>query len=139
MIARHEILIEQYCYVIRIEALTMVEIARKEILPAVMRYSADLAEAINVKKTAAPKLKCNYEAKLVTWLSALIDGIDEAADVLEHGVADMKGDTTAQAFHIRDTVLGRMAALRKLCDEAETVTAADYWPFPTYGDLLFGV
>ena len=59
--------------------------------------------------------------------------------MLEHGVADMKGDATAQAFHIRDTVLGRMAALRKLCDEAETVTAADYWPFPTYGDLLFGV
>jgi glutamine synthetase len=51
----------------------------------------------------------------------------------------MKGDNTAQAFHIRDTVLGRMAALRKLCDEAEAVTAAEYWPFPTYGDLLFGV
>ena len=137
--SRYEISMENYVRTVRIEALTMVEIARKEILPAIMRYSADLAEAINAKKAAAPKLKCNYEAKLVTWLSALIDGIDEAADVLEHGVADMKGDATAQAFHIRDTVLGRMTALRKLCDEAETVTAADYWPFPTYGDLLFGV
>ena len=69
----------------------------------------------------------------------MIDGIDEATGALEKSILRIKGDNTEQAFHIRDEVLCRMEELRGLCDEAETVTAADYWPFPTYGDLLFGV
>ena len=69
-----------------------------------------------------------------------MDAIDDATAVLEKCI-DMHNDddNTAKAFYIRDEVLGRMQDLRRVCDEAETITAADCWPFPTYGDLLFGV
>ena len=114
--------------------------ARKEILPAVVRWCGDLAAMMNEKKTADPELRCSYEKKQISRLSELIDAIDDATAVLERCVsAGMVGDNTANAFYIRDEVLGRMDDLRKLCDEAETITAASYWPFPTYGDLLFGV
>jgi glutamine synthetase len=114
--------------------------ARKEILPAVVRYCGDLANTLNGKKQADPELACSYEKKQVRRLSQLIDEIDDATTVLETCLnSNMHGDNTENAFYIRDEVLGRMAELRKLCDEAETMTAASYWPFPTYGDLLFGV
>ncbi|MCR5089366.1 MAG: glutamine synthetase III [Oscillospiraceae bacterium] len=138
--ARCEITMENYVRTVRIEALTMVGIARKEILPAVVRYTDDLARAFNDKTAAVPELACNYEKKLLRRLSALSDSIDAAADVLEDGIARLDGkDTGTQAMYIRDVLLDRMAKLRTVCDEAETVTEADYWPFPTYGDLLFGV
>jgi glutamine synthetase len=137
--SRYEISMENYVRTVRIEALTMVDMARKEILPAVVRYCGDLASVLNTKKAAAPELGCGYETRQVKHLSALIDGIDEATEMLEKSVLALEGDNTKQAFHIRDEVLCRMAELRALCDEAETMTAASYWPFPTYGDLLFGV
>ena len=137
--SRYEISMENYVRTVRIEALTMVDMARKEILPSVIRYCGDLSASLNAKKAAVPDLSCSYETKLVRALSGLIDGIDEATGALEKSILRIKGDNTEQAFHIRDEVLCRMEELRGLCDEAETVTAADYWPFPTYGDLLFGV
>ena len=138
--SRYEITMENYVRTVRIEALTMVDIARKEILPAILRYVGDLSAALNEKRKAVAVLPCRADTKLLTKLSALSDGIDEAIDALEASIsARDEGDMTAQAFHIRDEVLEKMAALRALCDEAETLTAADYWPFPTYGDLLFGV
>ena len=138
--SRYEICMENYVRTVRIEALTMVDMARKEILPAVVRWCGDLAAMMNEKKTADPELRCSYEKKQISRLSELIDAIDDATAVLERCVsAGMVGDNTANAFYIRDEVLGRMDDLRKLCDEAETITAASYWPFPTYGDLLFGV
>ena len=77
---------------------------------------------------------------MVKQLDALVNGIDAATGELERSMEETGGkDMTAQAFHIRDEVIDRMEKLRALCDEAETVTAASYWPFPTYGDLLFGV
>ena len=137
--SRYEISMENYVRTVRIEALTMVDMARKEILPAVVRYCGDLSGTLIAKKAAAPDLACSYETKQVKRLSVLIDGIDDATEVLERSVLALEGDNTKQAFHIRDEVLCRMAELRALCDEAETLTAASYWPFPTYGDLLFGV
>ena len=137
--SRYEISMENYVRTVRIEALTMVDMARKEILPAVVRYCGDLSAALNAKKAAAPELACAYETKQIRRLSVLIDGIDDATEVLERSVLALEGDNTKQAFHIRDDVLCKMAELRALCDEAETMTAAGYWPFPTYGDLLFGV
>ena len=137
--SRYEISMENYVRTVRIEALTMVDMARKEILPAVVRYCGDLASVLNNKKAAAPELGCGYETRQVKRLSVLIDSIDEATDALEKSVLALEGDNTKQAFHIRDDVLCRMTELRALCDEAETITAAEYWPFPTYGDLLFGV
>ena len=138
--SRYEISMENYVRTVRIEALTMVDMARKEILPAVVRWCGDLSRTLNEKKAADPDLSCSYEKKQVRRLSELIDAIDDAAAVLENSINTLGGaDITERAFCIRDEVLGRMDALRRLCDEAETVTAASFWPFPTYGDLLFGV
>ena len=137
--SRYEISMENYVRTVRIEALTMVDMARKEILPAVVRYCGDLASVLNAKKAAAPELGFAYESRQVKRLSVLIDSIDEATEALEKSVLALDGDNTKQAFHIRDEVLCKMSELRALCDETETITAADYWPFPTYGDLLFGV
>ena len=118
----------------------MVDMARKEILPAVIRYCGDLSESVNARLKSCPGLPCKCESRLIHKLSELVDGIDEAIDVLAASIDEMEGkEITEQAFHIRDILLNRMAELRTLCDEAETLTAASYWPFPTYGDLLFGV
>ena len=117
----------------------MLDMARKEILPAIMRYCGHLSSALISKKEVLPELSCKYDTKLIRVLSALVDSIDEAIGTLERSIVSLDGDNTKQAFKIRDEVLVRMAVLRSLCDEAETLTAANYWPFPTYGDLLFGV
>ena len=137
--SRYEITLENYVRTVRIEALTMLDMARRQILPALLRYRGDLASSLDAAKRVVPVLPCQAELKLITRLSGLIDAIDEATDALAACVAAMEGDVSAEAFYIRDRVLDGMAALRKVCDEAETVTAAEYWPFPTYGDLLFGV
>ena len=86
-------------------------------------------------------LECGYETKAVKRLSALADSADEKTEALEKAVTslDAIGDVTAEANFVRDELLPQMAELRATCDEAETLTAASYWPFPTYGDLLFGV
>ena len=138
--SRYEITMENYVRTVRIEALTMADMARKEILPAVLRYTGDLAAEISEKKKAVAVLPCRAETKLLEKLSILSDEIDAAIDALEESIDGCTGeDITAQAFFIRDELLGKMSALRALCDKAETLTAASYWPFPTYGDLLFKV
>ncbi len=139
--SRYEIQLENYVRSVRIEALTMADMARKEIIPAVAAYGAALAEGAAKKKALSPELSCAYETGLVRRLSALADGADAATAALEQAVAalDALGDVTAESEHVRDTLLPRMGELRAVCDEAETRTAASYWPFPSYGDLLFGV
>ena len=138
--SRYEITMENYVRTVRIEALTMADMAREEILPAVLRYTGDLAAGINEKKKAVAVLPCRAETRLLEKLSVLSDEIDAAIDALKEGIDGCTGeDITVQAFFIRDELLGKMAALRALCDEAETLTAASYWPFPTYGELLFKV
>ena len=138
--SRYEITMENYVRTVRIEALTMADMARKEILPAVLRYTNDLASGISEKKKAAASLPCRAESTLLEKLSGFADEIDGAIDALEASIGSCDGgDITAQAFFIRDELLGRMDTLRALCDRAEMLTAASYWPFPTYGDLLFKV
>ena len=137
--SRYEITLENYVRTVRIEALTMADMARREILPALMRYRGDLALSVGAAKQAVPVLPCRSDGKRITQLSSLIDAIDEATDALAGCIEAMGGDVTEEAFYIRDRVLDAMSALRGVCDEAETITAASYWPFPTYGDLLFGV
>ena len=117
----------------------MADMAGKEILPAVLRYTGDLAAGICEKKKAAAGLPCRADSRLLEKLSLLSDEIDSAIDALEASIDSCGGDITAQAFFIRDELLRKMDALRALCDKAETLTAASYWPFPTYGDLLFKV
>ena len=139
--SRYEITMENYCKTVHIEALTMVDMARREILPAVAAYVRDLSEGLVARKSAAPGASCAYETGLVTRLSGLLDEMNAATDALEGAVIRLKtvADVTENAEMIRDTVLQKMAELRVVCDEAEAQTAAKYWPFPAYDKLLFGV
>ena len=139
--SRCEITLENYCKTVVIEANTMVDMARKQILPAVAGYTADLASAAAAKKAAAPGVACRYETDLISRLSVLTDQISIKTDALESAVLALKdtSDAAEESCAIRDTVLGKMAELRAVADESETLTAEKYWPFPTYGELLFGV
>ena len=139
--SRYEISLENYCKTVTIEGLTMVDMARKEILPAVESYLGDLSGFAAAKSAAVPGLSDKYETAQITQLSGLVDEIYEAAQALDTTLVRLKdiSDFTDAAYVIRDVVLQKMAELRVVCDEAEILTAAKYWPFPTYGDLLFGV
>ena len=139
--SRCEIMLENYCKTVVIEANTMVDMARKQILPAVAGFTADLAEDVAAKKAAAPLVSCGYETGMIAKLSALTDQIAIKTDELEAAVLELKNASgvVEEAYAIRDTVLSKMADLRAVADEAETLTAEKVWPFPTYGELLFGV
>ena len=139
--SRCEIMLENYCKTIVIEANTMVDMAKREIIPAVEAYTMELAKTVSTKKSVDKTLACQYESSLIKKLSILTDQMAFRTDALETAlveIQDMK-DIKTQSCEIRDTVLIRMQELRIACDEAETVTAKKYWPFPTYGDLLFSV
>ena len=139
--SRYEICLENYCKTVNIEGLTMVDMARKEILPAVEAYLGDLSGTVAAKTAAVPGLACKYEKELISKLSKLTDEIGDAVSSLDTTLIRLKAvpDITDAAYVIRDVVLQKMAELRVVCDEAESITADKYWPFPTYGDLLFGV
>ena len=139
--SRYEALLENYCKAVLIEARTMADMANTDILPSVSAFSKKLGEAYAAKKSVSPELECKYEKSLVSELSALLD--DAACDVKElsdtvAALADVK-DYAKEAEIIKDSIIPEMAKLRKACDKAETLTSEKYWPFPTYGKLLFGV
>ena len=139
--SRYEALLENYCKAVLIEARTMVDMANTDILPSVSAFSKKLGEAYAAKKSVSPELECRYEKSIVSELSALLD--DAACDVKElsdtvAALADVK-DYAKKAEIIKDSIIPEMAKLRKACDKAETLTSEKYWPFPTYGKLLFGV
>ena len=139
--SRYEIMLENYCKTIVIEANTMADMARRQILPAVERYAAAVAEGALKKQTLLPSLPCGAEKRLVERLSRLVGEIEEGTDALEKTLAGLStvSDVTELAAGIRDLLLPDMASLRAAADEAECLTAKDYWPFPTYGELLFSM
>ena len=139
--SRYDIMLENYCKTVNIEALTMSDMAKKEILPAVAAYAKDLADTYSAKAAVVPGVGGKYEKETIAKLSTLIDEIDTATAALDSAIIKLKtiDDITEASFMIRDVLLQKMAELRVVCDEAETITAEKYWPFPTYGDLLFGV
>ena len=139
LVSRYEIMLENYCKTVIIEANTMVDMARKEILPAVETYIADLAGTACEKDACG--IKPVFEKKLLKQLSEYTEEIDSRTDALEKLVGKIHAvsDVTKCAQKIRDELIPSMDVLRKAADGAEQVTAAKYWPFPTYGDLLFGV
>ena len=139
--SRYEIQLENYCKTVRIEALTMVDMARKEILPSVEAYVSDLATAAAAKSAVSEELPWGYEKKLLRKLASLVDTMDGRVDSLEEKLVrlDTLRDTTEEAAFIRDELIPAMGELRAVADESETQTAAKYWPFPTYGELLFSV
>ena len=139
--SRCEIMLENYCKTVLIEANTMVDMAKTEIAPAVSAYVLELANTAVAKKAVDDSISRSYETELMKKLVRLEDQIAVKTDELEEAVMKLQDaeDVEAESYMIRDAVLGKMGELRVACDEAETITAKKYWPFPTYGDLLFGV
>ncbi len=139
--ARAEIMLENYCKTVIIEANTMITMAKTQIAPAVERFAADLAKNAAAKKAIAPTIACSYEIGSIEKLSALTDRIVLGVEELEKEVIALHGaeDILAEAETIRDVILPKMCELRLACDEAETLTDKSYWPFPTYSDILFSV
>ena len=139
--SRCEIMLENYCKTVLIEANTMIDMAKTEIAPAVSAYVLELANTAVAKKAVDDSISRSYETELMKKLVRLEDQIAVKTDELEEAVMKLQDaeDVEAESYMIRDAVLGKMGELRVACDEAETITAKKYWPFPTYGDLLFGV
>ena len=139
--SRCEIMLDNYCKTVLIEANTMIDMAKTEIAPAVGAYILELANTAAAKKAVDDSISRSYETELMKKLVRLEDLIAAKTDELEEAVMKLQDaeDVTAESYMIRDAVLGKMGELRAACDEAETMTAKKYWPFPTYGDLLFGV
>ena len=139
--SRYEIQMENYCKTVLIEANTMITMEKADILPAIENYIAELSAAVAAKKAVAPEVSCRYESKRIEKLAALVDMIDARTEALEAEVVRLHTltDVTEDADSIRDRVLPRMAELRAATDEAETLTARKYWPYPVYSDLMFSV
>ena len=139
--SRCEIMLDNYCKTVLIEANTMIDMAKTEIAPAVSSYVLELANTAVAKQTVDALISCRYENDLLKKLSRLEEQIAVRAEELEDAVLKLQsaGDIEEEAYMIRDIILSKMCELRVACDEAETMTAKKYWPFPTYRDLLFGV
>ena len=141
MHSRCEILLENYCKTVNIEALTMLDMIRKDVFPAVSAYVRNLAETALAKKSLSSAIDATPEESLAGRLSAFSALLLEKAEVLEKAAAQAAGchDTLARAVCCRDAVLTAMADVREVSDEMEPLVGAKYWPYPTYGRLLFGV
>ena len=139
--ARYEIQLETYVKVLNIEALTMVDMVHKDILPAISAYGSELGNTIIKKKQALGNLPCVYETETLTTLSSLTDSIYHGVRALELAIMEAKTnrDSFARAKAFETEVLPKMKAIRASVDHAECITNAKAWPYPTYSELLFGV
>ena len=139
--SRCEIMLENYCKTITIEANTMIDMAKTQIAPAIENYIGKLAKTVADKKAIDASLVFGYETDLIKKLSASVEKILSGAESLKTKVAGLAKakDIIDESYKIRDGVVPAMAKLRAAADEAEVLTDRSYWPFPTYGDLLFGV
>ncbi len=139
--ARHEIMLESYCKIVNIEALTMLDMAKKQILPAVTAYAGQLASAAAAKRSVLASVDCTFEEHAISDLSDLSAKLYREtlalSDVLALAAKAPSPEAAADCY--KNSVIGAMAALRATADALETITAAEYWPFPTYGALLFGI
>ena len=139
--SRCDIMLENYCKTINIEALTMVDMVRKNYLPAIERYLHRLADTTSLMKSVNSEVKCNYEITTMMKLSELTDLIFDEMMSLEDKISQLKSfeSFVARAAYIRDEVIPCMDKLRKYVDEAEMLTSQRDWPFPSYGQILFSV
>lgn len=139
--ARYEIKLDNYCKVLHIEALTMLDMVWKDILPAVSAYSKKLASTALTKKALSADIDCSFETELSTKISTLTASAVEKAKALELAVMDSKNisGSLELAKYYKDAVFAAMNELRIVVDELETNTAARFWPYPSYGDILFSV
>ena len=139
--SRYEITLENYCKTVIIEANTMVDMAKTEISPAIAEYTAVLAKSVKNKRLANEDISCGYETDIIKKLSILNDSISIKTAELEDAIIKLEDidNVEEEGYAIRDTVLVKMSELRSFCDQAETLTAKKYWPYPSYADLLFSV
>ena len=139
--SRCEITLENYCKTVTIEANTMSEIAKRQILPAIEEYCSFLAKTAKTKQAVDSSVSCTYETDILRKLSGLSSQIYSGLDDLDKAVMKLSdaSDIEEEGYMIRDEILPKMNAIRVSCDEAEVITAEKFWPFPTYGELLFGV
>ena len=139
--ARHEVLLENYCKTLGIEALTMIDMARKDILPAMSRYSGLLADTIKQKREAMPEVDTSYESETLKRISSLLATAYRAVRQLEEDTLTSKSitDTAELADYYQSTIREDMTALRIPVDEMEMIASAKDWPYPSYGEMLFSV
>lgn len=137
--SREEILYENYAKTINIEALTMIEMASKQIVPAVVKYTKELADTVNAVKAAGAdaQVQSGLLAKVSEKLAGMQKALEELKEVEAKAAAMEEGKE--RAFFYRETVMSAMDALRAPADELEMMVDKKVWPFPTYGDLIFEV
>ena len=140
VVSRTDILLEEYSKTVNIEAVTMLHIASKEIIPAVVDYVTDICQSASLKKSINPNMACACEEGLVSEISAKQDELFLAVNALKKALNEVpREDASVTATYYKEVIIPAMADVRKPADELELLVGRDYWPFPTYGDLLFSV
>ncbi len=138
--SRYEIILENYGKEINIEALTALEMVKRDIIPSITTFLSDTAETISSVK-AVSKSACKAQTTMVETVSSLCDSLYEKTGILDEAILKVHSisNVTESAIYYADKVIPAMAEVRALVDELETIVGSDYWPYPTYGDLLFRV
>ena len=139
MKSRYEIALENYIKTINIEAETMIEIVKKQILPSVSSFEEDLASAIASKKSISENMSCKFEEETLAFESKTSDKAYSELKNLEKVLSKAKGESLELAMYYKDQVIPAMKKLRSEVDTLETCTSAEYWPLPTYGEMLFSI
>ena len=141
LVARHEILLENYCKTINIEVLTMLEMVKKDIIPAISEYTGSLASSALAKRSACEGISTEAEECIIRKLGALLNSVYSKTEALSAATIEMKtaAGTEEAADFARSTVFVAMQELRAVVDEAETLVGSEYWPLPTYSEMLFSV
>lgn len=141
MRARYEINLENYSKTINIEALTMIDMAKKDILPSVTSFVKHISDAVNAKKAAISGIECTYEEELIKKVTCLTNKMYKDVTILEEELSKTADINDAQALaeYYKDVIITKMSDVRRSADEMETVTERSYWPYPSYADLLFGI
>ena len=138
LISRYEILEENYCKTMNIEARTMLELTKKDIIPAISAFTGDMSASVLNKKAVSDKIPCRAEEDIIEKTSELLCTIYDRTNALQSltsEIAVLKGKELAMSY--AEKIIPAMESLREVIDEAETVVAAEYWPYPSYGDMLF--
>ena len=139
--SRYEIVLEEYSKTINIEAMTMSEMVKKDIIPAIMAYVSELSETAANKKAISPDLASDFEVSMIQRLSLMTKVLYDKVAALDEALIAVREieDIAENAKSYKNDILPIMQEIRATADEAELIVAKKYWPFPTYGDLLFSV
>ncbi len=139
--SRLEIMLSNYTKIIKIEARTMIDMVHRDILPAASRFAGELADTILSKKGVSKAISCRYETETLEQASDLIDKASSELSTLENAILELKkiSGSYEKAVFCKDKLLSSMDSLREYVDKLEAITSADYWPYPSYGDMLFSI